>query len=149
MFDRLVALVLIAAVIACPLWCGNVFCRGDQCCAADECSLEEQSPASCPRQGNACRGQNRADCSEESNENAPCRRPGKSSCQGICGGAVFEKSCELDEPDISFFLPMLENVGLFDTLLVHFRTAVAEHHHCPSSKNHGRFVRTLHSSYLC
>ena len=147
MFNRLISLVLIAAVIACPMWCGNGVCPAHQCCAAQECSLDEQSLASCPQHGtvDCCR----ENSSEEHDEDAPCRCPDTSTCQGVCGGAVFEKSCELDGPDIPFFLPMIENDGSIVSLLAHFRTVGAEHHHCLSARNHGRFVRTLHSSFLC
>jgi len=147
MFTRLVSLVLVAAVIACPMWCGNGVCHADQCCIADECGSEEQSSACCPLHAAAdcCTG----NVAQEHDEDAPGRCPNESACQGVCGGAVFEKSCELNGPDGSFFLPTIGHDGSTVSLLSHFRIVGVQHHPCISAKNHGRFVRTLHSSFLC
>lgn len=146
MLDRLVSLVLIVAVIGCPLYCGSGVCHADQCCAAGECNIEEQTPVSCSAHG-------AADCccensSEAPDQDPPSRCPDASTCQGVCGGAVLESSSELDEPDLSFFLPIVDDDSIVSTL-AHSRSVDPGNNRCLSAKNHGRVVRTLHSSFLC
>lgn len=147
MLDRLISPMLIAAVIACPMWCGNgVYCS-DQCCAGVERGPEEPSAALCSHRG-------LADCCcdpvpTQNDEGTPNRAPDSSTCQGICGGAVFERSCEFSQPDVSFLPPMIEKGGCISPMLAHVRGVGVSRQHCHSRKNHGRVVRTLLASLLC
>ena len=147
MFDRLVSLVMIFAVIACPMCCGNRACHADQCCATDLCLLGKQASPTCPihRTIEGCFNETAQD--HNGRDHRPC--PEKSSCQGICGGAVFEKPCELTNLEAYFFSPWVDDNGSIVSLLAHFRTSSARDHHGSDATNHGRFVRTLHSSFLC
>ncbi len=149
MFARLVSLVLIAVVIACPLSCGSGVCNDSQCCADHAFVSEDQCPhAVCPQSATTGR-----DCCAESSRNSgqpvpsPC--PAKSSCQGICGGAVLEKPCKLNSPDASFFLPQSGYDNTFVTLLTVCRTNAFEFPECVRAGNQGRFVRTMHMSLNC
>ena len=62
---------------------------------------------------------------------------------------MFEESCELDSPDVSFFLPQPENKDAFVSLLMVCRTNTFEFPECVSGDNQGRFARTLHMSLIC
>ena len=139
MFPRIVSLVLIASVIACPLWCSKGLCCGDH-----QCSVKDQ----------LCAVPGTLECCTESSSSDdhdpfPCGCPKQSICQGICGGAVFEKSIELDNVSdsltqllpytaISFALQLTES-GTFD---------VRDHLQCHRS-NYGRWLCTQHSTFLC
>ena len=141
MFDRLVSLLLIAAVIACPMWCDNGVCG---CCAADECGMEEATNLCPVNESATC-------CCDESHEKEDRDVPfhDVSNCQGVCGGAVFEKPCQLDDADASVFLPLLDTDESIGILFARIREVGVEHHYCSTSRNHGRFMRTLNSSFLC
>ena len=142
MFARTVSLILIAAVIACPMWCANGQCHAGQCCAAEQ-SLHQ----SCPVHGTAC-----CCCekdSSDSNDDCPCDAPSESSCQGVCGGAVFEKPCELnDEMDSSFLLFNAAEMLPVACRLAEYLTQNGDHF-LDGGGNHGRSLRTLHMSFLC
>ncbi len=149
MFARIVSLVLIAAVIACPLSCGTGACHASSCCADHGyMSAEPCSQAVCPEHattdGNCC-----AESSPDSNDPVPPPSPSKSSCQGICGGALFEKPSELDCPDASFFLPPLGNDEAVVSHLSVCRTDAFRFPACVKAGNQGRFVRTMHMSLNC
>ncbi len=147
MFTRIVSLLLMAVAIACPVWCGDGACNTGHCCAADGCSLQQQPSCACSI--------HRTDDSlcekpaEDRDEKAPYRCPKKGSCQGVCGGVVFEKPCEFEEPYALFLMPPIDSDGSQVSLLAQYRTDGFGCYHYISAKNHGRFVRTLHSSFLC
>lgn len=148
MLTRIVSLLLMAVVVACPVWCGDGACCADHCCAADGCSSQQQQP-SC-----ACSAHKTGDClgekpAEDRDEKAPYRCPKKASCQGICGGVVFEKLCEFEEPFAFFVMPLIDSDGSQLSLLARYRTDGLGRYLCISAKNYGRFVRTLHCSFLC
>ena len=143
MFDRFVSLLLIAAVIACPMWCDSGVC---QCCAPVGWSAEGDSPKSCSLNEAACCCE-RSEQDKERDVPRPC--PDTSNCQGVCGGAVIEKPCELDEADASFLPLLMITDESIVSLQLQIRAVAVEHHCCPGTKNYGRFVRTLHSSFLC
>ena len=146
MFDRFVSLVQIVAVVACPMGCGEVVCCGGQGSITYECSSETE-PALCPVQGIAecCRG----DSTQDQHRETPSGCPDRTSCQCVCGGAVFEKPRELDGIDASCFLTLMDGDGTMMSLLSHFRTTGAEFQGCVGARNHGRSLRTLHMSFLC
>jgi hypothetical protein len=146
-FVRIVSLIQIAAIIACPLWCSSGLCHAGQHCAIDGCSLMERTtPQFCPFHGTT-----RCCCNESSsprNDHGPCRCPNK-PCQGVCGGAVFDKPIELNDVRDSFFLPLIVTEISFALHVVECRSLDIEHHwHCHGG-NHGRALRTLHMSFLC
>jgi hypothetical protein len=145
MSPRIVSLVLIAAIIACPLWCGNGLCHAGQCCADDACPLIEQ----------VCPIHDTAQCcceTSSSRENSPRgpRRCQNKACQGVCGGAVFEKPIEL--PDAStdaFSLPLIVISIPFALQPAEHRLLGVEDLPLCHKGNHGRLLRTLHMSFLC
>ena len=147
MIDRVISLTLISAVIACPLSCTNGMCHGRRCCGTDANRLGEQKLASAvfPEKAACCcdNGPERHD------RNSPIRRPDKSLCQGVCGGAVLEKSCELDEQQSSFFLPLIGYKQSIVLSSVPLGFDGVERQYCISATNHGQFLRTLYSSFLC
>ena len=149
MFARIVSLVLIAALIACPLSCGSGVCHGSQSCADGGCVAENQClhPV-CSQLATADN-----DCCDESSHDSgeplphPC--PAKSSCQGICGGAVIEKPCEPDTADASTLLPPTSTDDAFVSLPSVIPTEIVTSPECVRGDNQGRFMRTLHMSLIC
>lgn len=142
MFARCLSLVMIAVVVACPMWCGSGLCCADQCG-----SKEQSSHQACPRHGSAgcC-------CEEPSPDNgdqSPCQCPNTKSCQGVCGGAVFEKPIELNDESGSVFSPLDDTEIFFATQLAECRSLDVEHPWERHGGNLGRFLRTLHMSSLC
>jgi len=142
MFARIVFLLQIVAIIACPLWCGNGLCHGGQCC-----SSKQSSDQICPVHGtDRCCHTN---SSPDRDNRGPCGYPNSSSCQGVCGGAVFEKPIELNDVSDSFFLPKIDTEFGFVSQLAGCRSLDVEHHrHCLGG-NYGRLLRTLNMSFLC
>ena len=142
MLARTVSLVLIVAVIACPLGCGNGLCQADQCAGG------ESSQSSCSTSEAACCCCEHSLPDSDDDNSSPCDCPENSSCQGVCGGAVFEKLCEPDRLEASFFLPLTDTQTSLVFRLAQCRLiAVGDHAGC--GQNHGRMLRTMHMSYLC
>ncbi len=140
--------MLMLAILICPLGCGRgiVPCcqakdpaapahpvNGDEC----DCCQQEKMPADKEDSNEDCL------CHEgQCPSDAPCESEG--SCQGICGGAVFEK------PFVPFF--DIEIVLLPLTVLEEpDNYALSVRSDCPRPINHvsGRSLRTLHVSFLC
>ncbi len=149
MTARIVSLVLIASVVACPLSCGSGICHAGQCCAVDGSDPGRQ----CAKIAGTRHAVADCDCcdipSHERDEHGPPPCRGKTKCQGICGGAVFEKPHELATANV-FFLPQLHSDDdTFVSLLSVRRTNGFEITECVSSGNQGRFVRTLYMSLIC
>lgn len=143
MFGRIVSLVQTAAIIACPMWCSSGLIHAAQCCTAEQ----SVAKAACTSgQTAACC------CSETSRDNDDRRGRGQcplKSCQGVCGGAVFEKPVELDDGWGSASCPLVEVEASFRLQLAECRMLdITVPRYCDAG-NHGRFVRTLHSSFLC
>ena len=142
MLARSVSVILIAVVIACPMWCGNGVCHADQCCSAKQSSYEV-----CPVQGtdHCCCDQS----SPDSDHPCPSKTSGKSSCQGVCGGVIFGKPIKLNDVADSFIVSLMDTEALVVVRLVERNIHGIEHYrHCRGG-NHGRFLRTLHMSFLC
>ena len=144
MFSRTISLVLIAALIACPLWCNVAFGSG-QCCPTGE----SESVMVC--------GNEPADCCGEKKE-APLRAPHNddrpcpcetAGCQGICGGAVLQKSVQLDWVTVVVLLPLIDEHASENLQLLDCCRHRLEQTPGGSGANHGRTVRTLHMSFLC
>ena len=148
MLIRIVSLVLIAAVIACPLSCGAGLCHVNGPCCADECD----SGATCSRAaclqhdepGGCC--ERRTDQDEERGPRPWSDEP---LCQGVCGGAVFEEPCEPAGSDASGFLPLPRNDGLFVSLVAPREMVTFELPNRDRTGNHGRFMRIRYLSLLC
>ena len=142
MFVRTVSLILIASIIACPLWCSSGLCHIDQggpvtqssrpCCS--HCLLADH-----------CRDQPLSD----EGDDGPQRCPYESSCQGICGGAVFEKPCKVDDFENSCFLPRSDVEVTTCARLQHCRFRDVKHELHGRHGNQGRFVRIRQMSFLC
>ena len=139
MFARIVSLVQIATIIVCPMWCSSGLCHAGQCCSVKQSAADQV----CPLHGTAT-------CCEKSSheDGVPCRYPNK-PCQGICGGAVFEKPIELDDCSATFFLPLIHTDIFFAPQLADGAKLDAEHRCQCLGDNHGRSLRTLYMSYLC
>lgn len=159
MFSRIVALVQIAAIVACPLRCGSGLCYAEPCGSQEHASATTSSPTTCGEDSSAhCCGNESilspANANASANEHArdepssppcPCS---DSSCQGVCGGAVFAKPIDLSTVADSIFLPLVDAQVSVDSQFADSRSQIGEFHWRGSSGNHGRFVRTLHMSFL-
>jgi len=134
-----ISIPLIAAIIACPIWCGSGLVP---CCAQDisATSMPAHDAPCCGRCEDASHQQHgdlpQNDCPQHTTQ-----------CQGICGGAVVENadpaidSDELIQPCLAFVDERSHSVTIQPD-----RTADPIQF---SSGNLGRFVRTLHASFLC
>ncbi len=144
MYSRTVSLILIAAIVACPMWCGAGLCRGE-CCSQES---SEASTAAPFRGTRDCCHLDEDGCEHGDHQQGP-RNSSQTSCQGICGGAVFEKIVEVDDcPDV-LFLPPVDVYAPITARIVECRHRCCEQNCCRSDSNHGRFLRTLHMSFLC
>ena len=149
MFVRTVSLIVIGAIFACPLWCGKGLCHTGSCCLENwRFSCQQPRDAVC-----AVHGATKCCCqesSQEQNHQGPCPCHGKSSCQGVCGGAVFENSVELDDVGNSSFLHSIDLDIPLVTRLIERRIAMcATHQGKCCGGNFGRSLRTVHMSFLC
>lgn len=149
MLARFISPVLIAAVIACPLSCGQSVCCDSQSCADDDRAAAAQCSQTARVQPTAANCNCCVPSSDERGQPEPQPCPDKSACQGICGGAVFEKLCHLSIAETQFVLPPASSDSTFV-----LRPSV-----CPTDRfgffdsvtagNQGRFVRILHMSLTC
>ena len=168
MVKSCISLVLIVAVLVCPFRCSLGACTSDSCCAAlrrgtasdrgdgDESSTDGApalpTTSCCSSQGRkqlpdfSCAGPERR---PRQNGNTPHRQPAGSACQGICGGAVFEKPCELNSAPFSCFSPLLGHDCALASMSSQLRSVAASHHPDGAFANYGRVVRLLHASLLC
>ncbi len=145
MVNRSIAIVLILAVLACPIWCSVGLCQCLHCGTMENSS----SKIGCAIEGSA---QRCCCCQQESSNNdeqIPSRCPRESSCQGVCGGAVFEKPCELTAVEAACVpLP-----ALCDDLQPRGLTAALCGHRgyelCGDDPLDGRRLRILYQSFLC
>ena len=146
MFEHATSLVLIAAVSTCPLLCGTGICHTGRTCHV--CDGQDSWTALCPLQGTV--GCAHKGSSQERRGNAPCGCPNKKICQGVCGGAVFEKLCKLDRPETSVVLPQIDSRTPLASLMAQGWAVQAEQiSQSVFAKNQGRYLRMLHSSFLC
>ena len=131
-----VSIMLIVAIIACPLGCSNGFCQGHgnhflsnsvEACIVDEFDCCAQSPSHERR--------------------SPSNRPCKTLCPGICGGAVLERPIDLSEG-----LDTFSNLETIDHPTARHRehSNIQRAHQpiFPGDRNVGRSLRTLHESLL-
>lgn len=141
MFHRIVSLILIAAIIACPLWCGVGVCHSAHCCS-EESSEPVQDTCCC------CCSDEIPEAPPEQDHRCPCDTSKDSECQGICGGAVFDKPITFNF-DKDFLLPLLAVESPSLNPLVPCCPCDGDDHLSLIAINYGRALRTLHLSFLC
>jgi len=142
MFPRAVSTVLITAIIACPMWCGDAPCQAGRCCSAEHFSHQ----ACCPvHSTDDCCGKEKP---SDPDNGEPSDAPDKSPCQGVCGGAVFAKPCELNVRVSSSFASFVAIESPVAVQSVISR-AVGGEPFLDRGSSHGRWLRTLHMSFLC
>ncbi|MBM82619.1 MAG: hypothetical protein CMJ78_18810 [Planctomycetaceae bacterium] len=138
MYRKIVSLLLMTALIVCPVWCGDGFCIAGQCCVDAKHEVPSSTVAPC------C-----ADCDEEHGD-LPCPSDsGGVSCQGICGGAIVQKPVVLDHRSEDCFQPLIVDEAFSTARLTDCLNERTEQHCCGSGPNQGRSMRTLHMSFLC
>jgi hypothetical protein len=141
MYAQAISIVMTAAIIACPMWCGSGLCHDEGCCAAGKL-VEQTIPAH--DSARCCGGKGLPG----DNSNCPPDTPCELSCQGVCGGAVLEKPCELTGEFESSVLPLVANETPVACQTAQGRTRDRDRF-LQHGGNHGRLLRTLHMSFLC
>jgi hypothetical protein len=140
MFVRVVALLSIVAVVACPL-----HCAGDSCHAGDCCRENAISPAT-----TAATQQHECCCQQEvPADSHPCPdHPIRSSdCQGLCGGAIFERPCRDSVTTNCYYLSWAAPTTTVATF-----SSIKPRLVQPSDgylASNGRALRTWLASFLC
>ena len=138
MFNRVCSLILVAALLACPLSCSLGNCCANQLAAADHV----QSTPSCCCGSSTCREKQASD----SDNSLPQPVPEKAPCQGICNGAVVAEAVNWDDvqlvqiqplPVVQIELPALPDRQLMQSLIV-------DHSH-----SSGRMLRIRYLTFLC
>jgi hypothetical protein len=139
MYSRIASIALITAVIACPLLCRNGRCEG--CCVekqsvASTCPASEEATGCCP--------------SPTQDDQRPCgRAPDATGCQGVCGGAVLEKSSSFPKPTEMRFRYEFNAHPSPPASLLADRQAYTVVRSFDGSMTPGRYIRILHMSFLC
>ena len=157
MANSFISLILIVAVLVCPLRCSLGACAGDSCCATRRCgTASDRDDTGELSTGGTALSPKTSCCSSTGpqqrprpNGNTPHRQPAKSACQGICGGATLEKTCELNSAPFSCFSPLLVHDRALPSRTSQLRSVAASHHLDGAFANYGRVVRLLHASFLC
>ncbi len=165
MLNRAVSLLMIAVVVGCPLWCFDDCgcCAGGMFSMTASSTIQTRTTQTRTTQTRTMQTRSdRATCCRQYSQltpaedaatpnapfSAPERAPDKSSCQGVCGGAVFEKPCELDGFQLRHTLPPLADDVATSPAPEHGFAPGVEHP-CICTANFGRSVRTLQMSFLC
>ncbi len=154
MWNRILSVVLIAAIVACPWWCATGACHAGSCCAAPPSASQDtptptrsccQASSDCPTSTGPTSAGPTSD--REGRESTPPQD--SQPCQGICGGAVLEKSVEIDDSLNCSFGNIANDVSL-QTCCVEIGTQFDDSEFVSFGRgNYGRFVRTLQMSFLC
>ena len=137
MVQRGISILVIAAVVACPLYCMVAPCH------ADSHGLSGTSYSANPARTGGCCGV----APIAPDQNGPAQPSDAESCQGICSGAVMERPIGIGSVDFSVLLTPLETPTFNEAptaIFVPFSLAYP-----PSGDNYGRTVRILHASFLC
>ncbi len=169
MFPRILVMILIATLVACPLCCSFGLCHPAQSCCANDSAPEGLSGTGAECQGLChCQQRSPAHCSDDScnaplsqasgceipSDQPPCQdAPCQDSCQGICGGALACRDTDVSDQarlciSIDLIpLPILQpHDSTASALYRHQRASDALTHHGLSP---GRQLRTLYMSWLC
>lgn len=146
MFERSVALVLISAIVVCPLWCGIGPCCAGRCSAKELIDTAQRPSFEC------CTLHRVAGCCCEtatpySDKRLPVRCPDK-SCQGVCGGAVFGKSVDLNGVLSLFVQPLDMHTIAVMQPIAERRISNDAHRWKTHGRNRGYTLRVLHQSLL-
>lgn len=145
MFGSPASLLLIAAIIACPMWCGSGCCQTEGCCAFDEVQAErcpEEAAEAC-----CCDSSVSQQSRTDQKRHLPVECPRQFLCQGICGGAVLEKPCELVEFSTVTLLAVPRcGMPMPQDLPASCASRAKDDIH--GGSNVGRFMRTIHMSLL-
>ncbi|MFP6765181.1 MAG: hypothetical protein VB858_16245 [Planctomycetaceae bacterium] len=149
MFSPTVSIGLIAAVIACPVWCGGGVCH-TEACHRQAVSAASDLYAVHGADGPCCTADSRSGNDRSGNDQPqPCPCGSQSSCQGICGGAVLGKAIGFNSLADVLVLPLNDAHAPVTARMVTCSHLCDGPHHRDSSSNHGRRMRTLHMSFLC
>jgi hypothetical protein len=167
MFARILSQILIAAVIACPLSCYSGMCLSDAClsdaclsdaCLSDACLSDAcLSGASGATHGNSsqnasnhCSSCQNTTTPESGSKHVPDRCP-MQSCQGVCGGAVFERPIEIELLDGAFCLPFGDtpSFAVAGLTVESMSPCEAETPWCFGDSNVGRSLCINHMSFQC
>jgi len=143
MLRGFLSIVQIIVILACPMWC-----PAGVCCGTD-IGLEDAAPVTevCSSQIKTCSCCHHESAGDERQPASPCQD--KNTCQGICGGAILEKSSELigsDSPWSSIMTPLADSCPLglpADPTAHEFENRIS------NSAADGRELRILHQSFLC
>lgn len=142
MFHRGVCLLMIFGIIACPMWCAS----GVMGCCATTPSLQPEVP--CKQQTCCCKEKSSDTGQKKLPNDSPLPPNPQDSCQGVCGGAVVEKSCELSNSlNVVLLLPIPT-----DDLIPTGHPECRGQNNLPvdsQSGNVGQKLRALHMSFLC
>ena len=152
MYTRIISLILVAAVLGCPLWCSMGFCQCSPNTIAGARSiagaLSGDTDNCC--QPPCCAGATRtAQESHSPNGRGPHPEPDSHRCQGICGGAVLQGPCQVSASELCQFLPALKRVHycLQVTQQRKIRASRLPNDNAPA--NRGRSVRICYMSFQC
>ena len=143
MSAQVVSLLQIAALLVCPMSCGAGYCADKACCGTIVQDSTDAGQASENSRG-CC--QPKPD--READHRSPIRRP-ESSCQGICGGAVFQKPVELNIGTAWAFACLADQTVLVSQSDLELRTPEAKYLQLLRGGNQGRLLRTRLMSFLC
>jgi len=150
MTTRIVCMVLIAAVAACPMCRGVGFSMGAAGSDSARESVNGASGAACCCCSDQLSGTELPGQATSGQETpAPNKAPRGSSCQGICGGAVLEKPCELEDFEPNVGTPLYAVPASTSLLMAHAASHVCQRLDGISRPHHGRFVRIQISSFQC
>ena len=145
MTSRIYSIVLIVAVLACPMACGLGIAP---CCAQEkpDSTPDERQEVACKCH---CASATQDPCEDETSRvdavvRLPADVPGEHDlpCQGICGGAVVEKP-SLPVFDLIFLTPIDQDVFEQPTISKRCDRSFDTDHRT------GRQLRALHMSLLC
>ena len=133
----LLSILLIATIIACPLWCA----AGVGNC----CQVDQQFSGKVGKSKQCCH----CDDAAERHHSVPSdhEHENQVQCRGICSGAVVDDGQPVIE-DIGLSQPL----AIFDAATIALSASWHDRIGRPiefSGGNQGRSLRTLHASFLC
>lgn len=151
MMARITPLVLIAAIVVCPLLCRNGQCQG--CCAQDVPGTDRQAaPAdNCDCCDATCDSaeSTSVEYSSDGDGPRPCDPDSDASgCQGICGGAVLGKPDSLPPLAVMWMQHHCADRQLPPTLCLEEGRPPVGAWWSTGDMTPGRYLRTLHMSFL-
>jgi len=152
MIRKVLHLLLITAIIVCP-----IVCRPGLCALVGGCSVPTDCVAEC---GHSCHDEGPHEhpahhplppCDHDPRDQTPCdHNPCEGQCQCICGGAILPDAAELDFLLLLTPAPgsMATSGGVHDSLATQ-RPRPDQTAPDDDGVPSGRAIRCLHSSLLC